>query len=181
MAFGAGEDESALERHNHHARKGHPPGLVLPWQLRRYRCDPVVEAPSAHLTQLGISGTKVERHGGNRAAPLGAGAIEPFGRRPEQAADAVCERLFLVAEMPPVEMIRLAGMDAQGLGDELRFASRKKVIHGPDRCTAAGDELFDSCSAEAPLAEEGFGRGDHSLAAGGCPQLRHPARLYRPF
>jgi hypothetical protein len=113
----------------------------------------VVEAPSAHLTQLVISGTKVERHSGNSAAPLGAGAIEPFGRCPEQAADAVCERLLLVAEMPAVELTRLAGMDAQGLGDELRFASRKKVIYGPDWCTAACDKLFDSCSAEAPLAE----------------------------
>jgi hypothetical protein len=137
----------------------------------------VVEAPSAHLTQLGIGGTQVERHGGNSAAPLAASAIEPFGRRPEQAADAVCERLLLVAEILAVELIRLAGMDAQGLGDELRFASRKKVIHGSDWRTAACDKLFDSCSAEAPLAEQGFGRGDHSLAAGGCPQLSHSTHI----
>jgi hypothetical protein len=177
MAFGAGEDESALERHNHHARKGHPPGLVLPWQLRRYRCDPVVEAPSAHLTQLGIGGTKAERDGGNRAAPFAADAIEPCRRCPEQTADAVCERLPLVAEMLAVELVGLAGMDAQGLGDELRFASREKVINGPNRCTAARDQLFDPRTAEAPLAEQGFGSGDHSLAAGGRGRRRHEGAI----
>lgn len=165
VVLGAREDERTLEREYDHQCKGAPCVSVRPWHVGGNLVQPLVEAGVTHLPERVVARAKVERDASNCAALVSARRFEASRRHAKQGAQAFGQRHGRVSEGALKELDGLAGMESQGLGNDLRLAAWEKMVDGADRRSAARDELLDAGACKAAFPKQRLGRLNHPVAA----------------